>query len=91
MKAFFASLKRFFIVLTAMQGISWLYGFDETFHIFVGQNRISVTLVSAFFILINWIMYDSWNANQKKTMLTPPASTHSTTHHSHKSGKGKHP
>lgn len=72
MKAFVASFKRLIVFLSAMQAISWLYGLDDIFHEWVKNNYVLVTFTTIAFLLVNWIFYDSWNEQQKRTMLTPP-------------------
>ena len=60
---------RFVALLTAMQGISWYLAYDDQFHALVRNHRFLAVLIAASYILINYILLDSWHETQRNAVL----------------------
>ncbi|WP_282758266.1 hypothetical protein [Komagataeibacter saccharivorans] len=69
MKALSKSFMRLIALLTAMQGISWYLAYDDQYHALVKEHRFLAALVATGYVLINYILLDSWHETQRNAVL----------------------
>lgn len=69
MKALSKSFMRLIALLTAMQGISWYLAYDDQFHALVKGHRFWAALIALGYVLINYILLDSWHETQRNAVL----------------------